>query len=310
VARMTENRPEAIGDLYAIVEIYRPKLLQTGQRIFLRVERERRGMFRIASGTRVSGLLLLQVSAVRQDDLTELRGASGCKNGPSKTGSSDSRQVTRVVDVSVGEQNGVDTLGVDRKWLPVALSQLLVALVEPAVDEDPRARRAQQKAAARDGLSRAQEFQDRSTPCSTHTDPEACATDTPTVAIATTARLSVPLDGAVLHSARHSALQGRGFSACKCSIDRARLEAELGVVLGHHPLNPIQLSINTSRRDVSILVRSDPKMARPGPPKRVCSGFEEVIIDGLLTSESCLVGEWDRMSQRGRCDGDSELIVD
>jgi len=79
-----------------------------------------------------------------------------------------------VVDVSVGEQNGVDALSVDRKWFPVALSQLFIALVEPTVDEDPRARRAQQKAAARYGLGRAQKFQNRSVSRSTHTDSEAC----------------------------------------------------------------------------------------------------------------------------------------
>jgi hypothetical protein len=67
--------------------------------------------------------------------------------------------------------------------------------------------------------------------------------DTPTVAIAIVPMLSAVLDGAVLHSARHSVLQGRGFSACKYSIGRGRLEAELGVVLGHHPLNPIQSSL-------------------------------------------------------------------
>jgi len=65
VARLTEDRPDPIGDLHSIVEIHCAKLFQAGERIFLRVERERRRVFRITRGTRVAGFLLLQVSAVR-----------------------------------------------------------------------------------------------------------------------------------------------------------------------------------------------------------------------------------------------------
>jgi hypothetical protein len=43
----------------------------------------------------------------------------------------------------VGEQYGVDAIGVDGKGLPVALSQLFLSLVEPTVDENPSARRAE-----------------------------------------------------------------------------------------------------------------------------------------------------------------------
>jgi hypothetical protein len=131
-------------------------------------------MFRITRGTRVAGFLLLQVAAVWQDDFTELRGALGCEDGSSESGSGDSRQVPRVVNVSVGEQYGVDAIGVDGKWLPVALSQLFLSLVEPTIDENPSARRAEQKATARNRLGCTQKLQNCSASRSTQTYPEAC----------------------------------------------------------------------------------------------------------------------------------------
>lgn len=77
--------------------------------------------------------------------------------------------------MGVGQQNGVDALDVDWEGLPVALSQLLIALVEAAVDEYPPAGRAEQKAATRHSLGCTQKFQNRSASLSIHIDSQASA---------------------------------------------------------------------------------------------------------------------------------------
>jgi hypothetical protein len=129
-----------------------------------------------------------------------------------------------------------------------------------------RARRAQQIAAARDRLSRTIIF--RTVPCparfmATPTP----VPDTPTVAIGMSTRLSAVLDGADFHSARHSVHQSRGFSGCKCSKNSGCLEASLGVVLDHHLLHSIQLSLTPFSVMFPCWFAPDPKKLRSGSQK-------------------------------------------
>ena len=48
------------------------------------------------------------------------------------------RQITAVIEVRVGQDNGVDARRLDRQVLPVALAQLLQPLEEPRVNHDAR----------------------------------------------------------------------------------------------------------------------------------------------------------------------------
>ena len=63
---------------------------------------------------------------------------------PAKTLPRQQRQVAAVIDVGVGEHDGIDRLGRDRQRLPIAQPQLLKALEQAAVHQDGRVAMAQE----------------------------------------------------------------------------------------------------------------------------------------------------------------------
>lgn len=67
------------------------------------------------------------------------------------------RHVARVVDVGVGQDDSVQRLRVEWRAAPVLLAELLVALEEPAIDEDASAVALDEVARARDGIRGSQE---------------------------------------------------------------------------------------------------------------------------------------------------------
>ena len=81
------------------------------------------------------------------------------KMRPAKSGRDQPRQVAAMVEVRVGEDDGVDRGGVDRQRLPVALAQLLETLKQPAVDEDAMAVHLEQVLRAGHGAGGAEERQ-------------------------------------------------------------------------------------------------------------------------------------------------------
>ena len=182
-----------------------------------------------------------------------------------------------MVNVSVGEQYGVDAIGVDGKRLPVALSQLFLSLVEPTVDENPSAWRTEQKATARNRLGCTQKFQNCSASRSTQTYPEACIwhadcskRDSHGVSIDSR-------DGAVLHSARHS-VPGEHDSLCLRVPDTPPApRCEPVCDSSNHPLSPIQPLVTLLGAAFSLQCAGD---------------LKDVAADGLLGSESCLMMWW------------------
>ena len=64
-----------------------------------------------------------------------------------------------MVEVSVGQQDGVDFRGVVRERNPVADRLVGAALKHPAIDQDPGALRRQQELRAGDGRGRAEELE-------------------------------------------------------------------------------------------------------------------------------------------------------
>ena len=67
----------------------------------------------------VRRLLLLEVARVRQEDPREVPGASRRGDRPAEAVLDEPRQVSDVVDVSMGEGDGVDPRGIDRQLVPV-----------------------------------------------------------------------------------------------------------------------------------------------------------------------------------------------
>jgi hypothetical protein len=81
--------------------------------------------------------LFLEVARVRQQDPGEIVGAAGRGDRPPEAVLEESRQVPDVVDVGVGQGDGVDARGIDRQLVPVPQAQGLQPLVEAAIHEEP-----------------------------------------------------------------------------------------------------------------------------------------------------------------------------
>ncbi|CAD5378498.1 hypothetical protein OF001_U300002 [Pseudomonas sp. OF001] len=92
-------------------------------------------MFAVAVTIGTQSILLLQLAAVRQQDLAQ--GARGGRaiNRPAESVLNESRQVTAVIKMSVRQHNSVDLGRSDWKGLPVTLTQGFDSLEEPAVDQ-------------------------------------------------------------------------------------------------------------------------------------------------------------------------------
>jgi len=107
----------------------------------------------------VGGLFFLQVSGVREQDLEEVRRRPRRVDAPPEAVLHEPRQVARVVDVAVGQDHPVHRRGLDRQTVPVAQSQLLEPLVQPAVDEQPSGVRLDEVLGPRDGPGRTEELE-------------------------------------------------------------------------------------------------------------------------------------------------------
>jgi len=105
------------------------------------------------------GVALLKVGAVAQDDLGDGGGRLGGDDRAAEAVAHQSRQVTGVIEVSVGDDDGVDTRRVDGQWRPVQLAQVLHALEQAAVHQDSLAFGFQEMFGAGDRVRRAQTAQ-------------------------------------------------------------------------------------------------------------------------------------------------------
>ncbi|MNG00007.1 hypothetical protein D3C84_829280 [compost metagenome] len=92
-------------------------------------------MFGIAPSVGVIGFLLLELATVQQQDTSQLASGRRRINGPPISFPYQHRQVSAVVEVSVGQNDGVQVFDRHRKRFPVAQAQLLVTLKQPAIDQ-------------------------------------------------------------------------------------------------------------------------------------------------------------------------------
>ncbi len=82
-------------------------------------------------------VLLLQMPTVGQQNVAKVAGRTGAMDRPLESVANEERQTARVVEMGVGQDDRIDPFRVYRELLPVAQAQLLEALKEAAIDEDP-----------------------------------------------------------------------------------------------------------------------------------------------------------------------------
>ncbi len=85
---------------------------------------------------RIPGFFLLEVAAVGKDDAGERCRVGGGVDGALESGRDQAGDVADMVEVGMGDHDGVESAGIERWVGPVPQPQLLGALVQPTVDED------------------------------------------------------------------------------------------------------------------------------------------------------------------------------
>jgi hypothetical protein len=89
--------------------------------------------------------LLLEPAAIEQHELDQLGRGGGQVDRPGVALLDHDRQVAAVVEVGVGDEEGVERLRIEAERDPVADGLVGAALEHPAVDEDLRPRGGQQE---------------------------------------------------------------------------------------------------------------------------------------------------------------------
>ena len=135
VSRPSKGRPHARHEPDGLVVRDTPDSLGSLSPLLRGIERQRGRVLRGSPGVVVGGLLLLEVAGVRQHDPREVRGPAGSGDASPEAILDEPGQVADVVDVGVGQRDGVDLRRVDRQPIPVPESKLLQPLVKTAVDE-------------------------------------------------------------------------------------------------------------------------------------------------------------------------------
>ena len=93
-------------------------------------------MLGIASLLRVPCLFFLKVAAVRKKQRTQLGGGGSAYDLAAKAIAHQRGNIARMVEMCMRQQHRVDGFGRHRECRAIAITQLLVALKETAIDED------------------------------------------------------------------------------------------------------------------------------------------------------------------------------
>jgi hypothetical protein len=92
-------------------------------------------VFRVASPIGVASIFLLDPAGIGEHQLAQVSSTRGANHAAAKALGDEPGQVANVVEMRVGEDNGINRGGRDWKFLPVPQTQLFQALKEPAIDE-------------------------------------------------------------------------------------------------------------------------------------------------------------------------------
>ena len=125
------RRREAHAPVHALDEAQRAFHVRRGE--------ERQGRIVAARPVPVgeARFFLLQVRRVPQQDLEQIGGAARAIHGTAEAVPDEPRQVARVIDVRVAQDDGGKRAGIERRRAPSSQAQGLEPLEEPAVEQEP-----------------------------------------------------------------------------------------------------------------------------------------------------------------------------
>src|SRR5687767_14131653 len=115
------------------------KQLQSLARVLFGVKRERRRVLRDLVPIAIVGFFFLQTRRVRQKNSREIGSPARAIHWSAKTMTHQTRQVTGVLDMRVRQQHRVKRSSIERRLLPITLSQLTPALKQPGINQHARA---------------------------------------------------------------------------------------------------------------------------------------------------------------------------
>jgi hypothetical protein len=157
VAGVAKREPQAAGQQRPLRERHGPEQRERFVHVRFFEQRQRRRVLGERLPVQVGGVLLLQLGGVEQQDLGQLAGRRRAVDRGREALAHQPRHAADVVEVGVRQHQRGDAARVELGLGPVALPQRLLALEQPAVDEQPRRVRLQQVLRARDGARGAEE---------------------------------------------------------------------------------------------------------------------------------------------------------
>jgi hypothetical protein len=93
-----------------------------------RVERKRRGMLAVPMTIGVARIFFLNVRRVRQHERAEIARPRRAEDPPAITLRHEPRQIAAVIEVCMGEHDGIELRGVERQSRPISQAQFLQTL--------------------------------------------------------------------------------------------------------------------------------------------------------------------------------------
>ena len=117
-----------MGNLDRRFEGVRPELLHTGRSIGAVIQRQRRPVFGIAVAVGVFGVFFIQVCTVREQYLAQVERRGCAVDLSCEPVCREARKISGMIDMGMGQNDGIDAGRVDREGLPVAQAQLFVTL--------------------------------------------------------------------------------------------------------------------------------------------------------------------------------------
>lgn len=137
--RLVESGGDAITQGHGLLVSHRRKVGEGRLRILDGVQ----GDFRVGTFPLFSfvaplfelSVLFLQAGGIEKDDLSNIGGGFGAVDVAAETLFDQLGDEAGVVEVGVGDQNGIDAVGWNRERLPVA-AEVRALLIKAAIDQD------------------------------------------------------------------------------------------------------------------------------------------------------------------------------
>ncbi len=177
VAGRQERQFHPPAQVQRIVEILDLEAVEGLHRVGRGVERKGRTVPGRSPVRGVPGFLLLQVAAVGEEQLAQVRGAVGGDDRPGEPVPHQRGHVAGVVQVRMGQDHGVDRGRRDRERRPVAFAAAFVALEEAAVHQHPFPAGLEQVPGTGDSVGGSEETEGGLLVLHGAPDPGACRTD-------------------------------------------------------------------------------------------------------------------------------------